>query len=660
MAQNQSYQKQSNTQNEQSLTVDPSSDPNYKFYEAAQKDLLASIFKAPDKVLDVVAALQPEDFDNPQYRNIFSAISLLAQDVGERGHVEINLGSVVGSLAKMGLLEASGGMAKVMALMSDADVAYSVSTIDIYVNVIRDIATKYRVRKVYNDSLANLSIDSGVLARDSIEMAQRELSNLATRLNNSKMAMNFNEYYGEFLEDTEERRRIFKETGGDAMQAARGIPTGFPTLDKHLRGWQPGNTIIVGARTGVGKSVCAVDFALAAASAGASVLFFSMEMTEQEVATRLVSSLTGVFISKIQSGNLSDSEMAQLKDAWSKVKSLNIRVDTEQNASMQYIRSEASRLAKSPTGLDLIIIDYLGLIKYQGAMKADKQNQVAEISRELKELAMTMQIPIIILAQLDNRLRGDEAEQEPTLAHIRESGAIANDSNVIILLHRKKDDTREPYEIPTKFIIEKNRNGSKGAFKCHSFLFCSRFVEIPEQAPSTDVEKLQAEWSDEPIFSQKQADSAQTAGNQANSTNSNSFSRNNNGGKGRTPSSRAVEAANIANLAANPTMVLDTPVSSENTSKNEVSGASSNTIFDAWAGLNDPNNSSNNSSSFNGSSGGSPNGGSGGSGSQNGGISPKQGFIDPFEHPNIAEPSSNSFNFDDNSMLGADFSQDLT
>lgn len=644
MAQNQSYQKP-NAQNEQSLTVDPSSDPNYKFYEAAQKDLLASIFKAPDKVLDVVAALQPEDFDNPQYRNIFSAISLLAQDVGERGHVEINLGSVVGSLAKMGLLEASGGMAKVMALMSDADVAYSVSTIDIYVNVIRDIATKYRVRKVYSDSLTNLSIDSGVLARDSIEMAQRELSNLATRLNNSKMAMNFNEYYGEFLEDTEERRRIFKETGGDAMQAARGIPTGFPTLDKHLRGWQPGNTIIVGARTGVGKSVCAVDFALAAASAGASVLFFSMEMTEQEVATRLVSSLTGVFISKIQSGNLSDSEMAQLKDAWSKVKSLNIRVDTEQNASMQYIRSEASRLAKSPTGLDLIIIDYLGLIKYQGAMKADKQNQVAEISRELKELAMTMQIPIIILAQLDNRLRGDEAEQEPTLAHIRESGAIANDSNVIILLHRKKDDTREPYEIPTKFIIEKNRNGSKGAFKCHSFLFCSRFVEIPEQAPATDVEKLQAEWSDEPIFSQKQADSAQTATNSAN----------NSGSSVRTPNSRAIEAANIANLAANPTMVLDTTATTttsgnssnsgangfssmvdahvlpENTSKNAVSGASSDAIPNAWASL--------------------P--------AQNSSVSPKTGFIDPFERPNIAEPSSNSFNFDDNSMLGADFSQDL-
>ena len=166
-------------------------------------------------------------------------------------------------------------------------------------------------------------------------------------------------------------------------------------------------------------------------------------------------------------------------NAKKEVSRLKIDIDTSQDSTIEYIRSTASKKAQSEDGLDLVIIDYLGLIKYIGN-RNDKQNQIADMSRSLKEMAMTMGIPVIILVQLDNRLRGEEAEEEPTLAHIRESGAIANDANVIILLHRRKDETKKASDIPTKFIIEKNRGGEKGSFMCHSWLWRAKFEEIKE------------------------------------------------------------------------------------------------------------------------------------------------------------------------------------
>lgn len=443
-------------------------------YLTAQQNLISTLLLMPDKSLDVVSMLDTDDFGDTSCNIIFKAIQNM---VSKNEHESIAVDTVQIELEKEGNLVAAGGPQKLLDLYNNRITAASKATVETYVCLIKDVSVKRKTKNVLSQIDPYLTIDSGVTARNAIEKTQNELTDLSGHLETSKMSVDIGEYYDTFIDDLEKRKQIYRD-GGNELEAAGGIPTGFPTLDKKLHGWQKGNTIVVGARTGIGKSVCAVDFAVAAAQANASVLFFSMEMTIKEIATRFVAHLSGVSMNKIISGSLSDEESERVAKIKEDIKKLKIRVDTSQDSTVENIRSKSSKLAQSDTGLDLVIIDYLGLIKYNGKAK-DKQNQIAEISRSLKEMAMVMNIPVIILAQLDNRLRGEEAEEEPTLAHIRESGAIANDSNVIILLHRKKNDESNDFgSAKTKFIIEKNRGGDKGSFMCNSLLYKAKFTEV--------------------------------------------------------------------------------------------------------------------------------------------------------------------------------------
>lgn len=443
-------------------------------YLTAQQNLISTLLLMPDKSLDVVSMLDADDFGDTSCNIIFKAIQNM---VSKNEHESIAVDTVQIELEKEGNLVAAGGPQKLLDLYNNRITAASKATVETYACLIKDVSVKRKTKNVLSQIDPYLTIDSGVTARNAIEKTQNELTDLSGHLETSKMSVDIGEYYDTFMDDLEKRKQIYRD-GGNELEAAGGIPTGFPTLDKKLHGWQKGNTIVVGARTGIGKSVCAVDFAVAAAQANASVLFFSMEMTIKEIATRFVAHLSGVSMNKIISGSLSDEESERVAKIKEDIKKLKIRVDTSQDSTVENIRSKSSKLAQSDTGLDLVIIDYLGLIKYNGKAK-DKQNQIAEISRSLKEMAMVMNIPVIILAQLDNRLRGEEAEEEPTLAHIRESGAIANDSNVIILLHRKKNDENNDFgSAKTKFIIEKNRGGDKGSFMCNSLLYKAKFTEV--------------------------------------------------------------------------------------------------------------------------------------------------------------------------------------
>ena len=458
-------QAQDEKENERKICAD--------LYKTTQENLISSLLVKPERALDVMSMLDDDDFNDAGCKHIFHAMRTMVMN-----SIDIAPDAVQIELEKEGNLVAAGGAARILSLFEHGFTAGAIATVDTYARFIKDASIKSKAIKDLNDVRNDLTIDSGKTAREVIERTQSKLTDLTGSLETSKMASSISDYYDTFINDLKERMKTFKESG-DQLAAAHGIPTGFKTLDEKLHGWQPGNTIVVGARTGIGKSVFAVDEALAAASAGMSVLFFSMEMTLQEIETRFVACITGIPINKLVSGNIDDKQLEMVMNAKKEVSRLKIDIDTSQDSTIEYIRSTASKKAQSEDGLDLVIIDYLGLIKYIGN-RNDKQNQIADMSRSLKEMAMTMGIPVIILVQLDNRLRGEEAEEEPTLAHIRESGAIANDANVIILLHRRKDETKKASDIPTKFIIEKNRGGEKGSFMCHSWLWRAKFEEIKE------------------------------------------------------------------------------------------------------------------------------------------------------------------------------------
>lgn len=229
----------------------------------------------------------------------------------------------------------------------------------------------------------------------------------------------------------------------------------------------------------------AINCAIAAMSANKSVMFFSLEMSVEEIMDRIVAFSTGIPMNRLKEGlfNEEDSHETERKENLKKIakemldmsdKKLLIDVGSD-DVTVDKIRAKALRRAQSDAGLDLIIVDYLQLMKPVGN-HGSRQEAVASLSRGLKLLAKQLGVPIITLVQL-NRGNQDEEDNTPRIDNIRESGAIGQDSDIIILLHRQ--DTVDEGIPPTSVILAKQRNGEANrVIRCHSNLECSAFVEM--------------------------------------------------------------------------------------------------------------------------------------------------------------------------------------
>lgn len=449
-------------------------------YREAQESLIGTLMIFPSKLLDVSSMIDDNDLANAQCRHIYHAMHEILDDgnLPDDDHAASFVGIIMTRLEHDGNLKSAGGQQNLLRLFELGETRGSMATVDTYARTVKDISAKNRTMEVFREASADLRSDSGKTARETLEDASHRFSDIMGGLENVKTSTTIADYYDTFVQDVRKRRDTLRESG-DELQASGGIPTGFASLDKMTYGWQRGSMVSIAAKTGVGKSTTAIDIALAAARANASVLLFSMEMPVSDIVSKFVSCDTQISTRRIKTGRVSDSDLERIENA-RKLTEMKIKIDTYQGATIDYIRAQAQKLAQSENGLDMIIIDYLGLIKYRGRFSADRQNQVAETSSHLKELAMSLDVPVIVMSQLINRDRGEDAEQEPTLAMIRESGAIANDSDVIILLHRPSNGKQGGQIPPTKFIVAKNRMGDRGSFICRSRLDISRFDEIPK------------------------------------------------------------------------------------------------------------------------------------------------------------------------------------
>lgn len=243
------------------------------------------------------------------------------------------------------------------------------------------------------------------------------------------------------------------------------------------------------------NSVFAVNNAVAAARAGKSVLFFTLEMSNEEIDDRIIASMSGVSMSKLKEGNLTEDDMVLVRKALDELKDMKVTVDSDPRVTVDTIRARAFKQAQSPDGLDLIIVDYLQLIAPVGKFSS-RQEAVADISRNMKLTAKTLEVPIIVLVQL-NRAKGDDDEENklPSLDNIRESGSIAMDSDVVILLHR--DDNFDDTTPHTLVILDKNRNGeSHKVIRCHSNLECSVFREVKREKDVSEERMTEEEMSE--------------------------------------------------------------------------------------------------------------------------------------------------------------------
>lgn len=241
-----------------------------------------------------------------------------------------------------------------------------------------------------------------------------------------------------------------------------GIASGFNSLDELTGGFRSGQLIVVGARPGMGKTSLAIYFARNAAKAGKNVLFFSLEMLRTDLLKIVIAAETNLNRSAIRDGKLNPYDFTQIDNSFSHIKNLPIQWVDIPNVSTAQIKGIAKHRAKR-TGLDMIIVDYLQLIKSNGKPQFREQ-EVATISRDLKALSLLLQIPIIVNSQL-NRLAENE---RPKLSHLRESGSIEQDADIVLLPWRPgyagfKDENGLPIsENKGELIIAKNRRGARG------------------------------------------------------------------------------------------------------------------------------------------------------------------------------------------------------
>lgn len=242
-----------------------------------------------------------------------------------------------------------------------------------------------------------------------------------------------------------------------------GIPTGFYAIDRLTKGFHENELIIVAARPAMGKTAFALNLVVnMAIQAKKTVAIFTMEMGAEQLINRMISSVGQIEGGKMSGGNLEHADWKKYNEATSRLADTNIFIDDTPGITVSEIRAKCRRLANSSDGLDIVIIDHLGLIEGSSKYAGQRQQEVSEISRSLKTMAMELNIPVIALAQLNRGVTGRE-NKRPMLSDLRESGSIEQDADIVALLHREDYYNREAAidenTSESEFIIAKHRNG---------------------------------------------------------------------------------------------------------------------------------------------------------------------------------------------------------
>lgn len=407
----------------------------------AEQALLGSILLNPKGLTEILDFLKAEDFYAGKHQKIFRAMATL-NDKGE----PIDLVSVSSILKENNLLEQIGGSAYLAELTSKVPSAANM---------------KYYAEVVFKKSALRNLIDS---ADHISELGYREQESVDEIFDQAQKIIfglgNFSKKKFISIKDTltEAWDRFDKLSKSDGT--LRGVPTGFHDLDNKLAGLQKSDLIILAARPSMGKTSLALDIARhAACSANVPVGIFSLEMSTQQLVERIIAAESFVDSWKLRTGKISaEEEFARIRDALDVLSRAPIFIDDEASNNITRMKSEARRL-KSEHNLGLIIVDYLQLMVPRKDTDSVVQ-QVTEISRSLKGLARELDVPVLALSQLNRSV--EQRGGRPRLSDLRDSGSIEQDADVVLFIHREKDETNNEKQSMSEILIEKHRNGATG------------------------------------------------------------------------------------------------------------------------------------------------------------------------------------------------------
>lgn len=418
--------------------------------------VLSGLMESAVSLDQVSELLEPSDFADSRNRLIMSAISSL-----DARHMSVDAVSVASYLTTAG--EDFGGIAYLGALIGNT---LRVNVMG-HVKQVRDLSRLRRLVVAIRKAEAGLSNDASP-AQQAEQCAEIILSAVSEASDEDGKLLH--EIGSEWLEHLTE---VYESGGG-----ITGLSTGFPELDKAMRGLHGGELIILAARPGMGKSVLAMNIAANVAKFGRAVYVSSLEMPRLELMSRLAAAEAGVDYGKVQSADLVEIG-PRLQGFVSSIRSRCLMIDDRANMSIPRLRASLKRFKRRTGNLDLVVIDYLQLLTSTGN---GRYEQVSEISRSLKVLAMELNVPIICLSQLNRELQ-QRPNKRPVLSDLRDSGSLEQDANAVLFLYREaaySDNLQHPWV--TELIIAKLRHGRIGTIPLiEQFNHC-RFLSADQQA----------------------------------------------------------------------------------------------------------------------------------------------------------------------------------
>lgn len=409
----------------------------------AEMATLGGMLLSQEAVAEVFEEVRAGDFYAPKHEIIFNAIlSLFGK--GEPTDVI----AVTDELSKTGNLLKGGGADYLHSLASYVPTAASASY---YASIVAEKAVLRRLIEA-GTRIAQSGYDSQGEVLELVNDAQSEIFKVASASSGDDfVALNTS------IEDAIHEMEAAQNRGGELT----GIATGFTELDQLTHGLHPGQLVILAARPAMGKSTLALDIARNAALVkGNSTIFFSLEMGRAEIAMRLLSAESAISLQSMRKGMLAEKDWSKIAATRGKINDAPLYIDDSPNMTLVEIRAKCRRLAQQ-TDLKMVVIDYLQLLT-SGKKVESRQQEVSEFSRALKLLAKELSVPVIAISQL-NRQTEQSKDKKPELSHLRESGSLEQDADVVVLLHREGVFERDhPRAGEADLILAKQRNGPTG------------------------------------------------------------------------------------------------------------------------------------------------------------------------------------------------------
>ncbi|AYF53930.1 replicative DNA helicase [Clostridium botulinum C] len=412
----------------------------------AEQTVLGCMIKDKTSIAQAAEALRGNDFYRESHKIIFEAIlELYSKDV------PVDMVTLIEKLKSTERLQIVGGITYIAELSDSVESTINVSS---YIKIVEE---KSILRKLIEAS-ANITEECYLKQEDVpsvLDRAEKRVFDIAQKRTSS----DFEPISNVLERGFEQIEKIFNNKG-----ETTGIPSGFPELDAKTSGFQPGDMILIAARPSMGKTTFAINIAeYAAIREGKSVVVFSLEMSKEQLAYKILCSEANVDMLKLRTGELEDNDWERIAKASGPIAASKIFIDDTAGVSVMEMRSKCRRL-KIEHGIDLIVIDYLQLMSGSSNSES-RQQEVSEISRSIKALAKEMHCPVIALSQL-SRAPEQRADHRPMLSDLRESGSIEQDADLVMFLYRDEYYNKETEDKNiAECIIAKQRNGPVGTVK---------------------------------------------------------------------------------------------------------------------------------------------------------------------------------------------------